>query len=364
MNLYLYEDSLFVYSLKSYNLYAFKAESAALFLMLDGKLKSDYPVDKTSPLVKFVEKIISAKDRSSHEDRSFEKFQNRGVVSSKNRKYKFYKLDNWLFYLDIDDVLVKNHVEKLFTHLISKPLSGEKVSRITVKITNLMYKIYINGVLAKEVEGLEQLVPMVLAHVRLAYYTQKNFLIALHAASLEYNNRVLIMPGVSGAGKSTLSAYLTTKGFKIYSDELSVITQEEKILPIPLGIGLKENSWSVISDSLSSLDTLDIHKRYDGQSVKYLLSDNIASENISVKNGVIIFNRYKKGAKAVLTAIDIVETLQILINSQYHLYDLKDANMIEKWLSLLTTCEMYRLEYSALEDAEIIIKEVMHNEKI
>lgn len=47
--------------------------------------------------------------------------------------------------------------------------------------------------------------------------------VALHAASVAWNGRSVLIPGPSGAGKSLLSAWLTGRGFDYLGDELAVL---------------------------------------------------------------------------------------------------------------------------------------------
>jgi hypothetical protein len=60
-----------------------------------------------------------------------------------------------------------------------------------------------------------------LSNVFAAILHQRN-IIPLHAASIKYNNQLLLFCGESGAGKSTLLASLISKGFEVFSDDVSV----------------------------------------------------------------------------------------------------------------------------------------------
>jgi HprK-related kinase A len=69
----------------------------------------------------------------------------------------------------------------------------------------------------------------------------------VHAASVERNGRVLILPGEPGAGKSTLTAGLVYRGWRLLSDELTLIdiaTGELRALARP--ISLKNDSVAIM----------------------------------------------------------------------------------------------------------------------
>ena len=362
LSLYLHGDSLFVYSLATFNLYAFKEESAALFLMLEDNIEEAEEISKENESIKLIKQILSASDESFEEVTTLENSDAHLEVCTEQKNYIFYRLNNFVFYFDMQDRKVLKKIDTLFKHIKSTPLIGESINRVAIEVDNGVYKVYINNKFTKEIDDIYQIVPIVLGLIRFMYYRQEPFLVALHAASLEYKGRVLIIPGVSGAGKSTLSVYLSTRGFKLYSDELSVITTDEMMLPIPLGVGVKESSWNLVSEFVPNIEELEVHRRYDAQRVKYAQLDSYASSKLSVKSGVIIFSKYKKNVKSKLEPIDIVETLNIIMNSQYHIYDPKDVTVVAQWLKLLATFEMYRFEYSDLNEAEEIIKKVMEHE--
>lgn len=55
--------------------------------------------------------------------------------------------------------------------------------------------------------------------------------LVLHATTLSRNNRAIVLCGSSGSGKSTIAAALLAKGFKLVSDEITIIDQDGKVLP-------------------------------------------------------------------------------------------------------------------------------------
>ena len=51
----------------------------------------------------------------------------------------------------------------------------------------------------------------------------------LHAAALERNGRAVILPGDPGAGKSTLTAALMLSGWRLLSDEITLVDRERRL---------------------------------------------------------------------------------------------------------------------------------------
>ena len=73
--------------------------------------------------------------------------------------------------------------------------------------------------------------------------------IMLHSAVLEYKGLTVVFPATSGSGKSTLCSILMLSGWRLLSDEFSIIEPNSgKIIPIPRAIPLKNNSIDIIKN--------------------------------------------------------------------------------------------------------------------
>jgi len=132
-------------------------------------------------------------------------------------------------------------------------------------------------------------------------------------------------------------------------------------LPIPLGVGLKEKSWDILKDHITNIDDYETYKRFDEQNVKYVSLENFVKENFKARENVIVFPTYKPSGKTQLKSIDMIEALQRLQESQYHLYNPLDIDIVEKWLQFLSSSALYTLEYSDLKEASSILKVVMRS---
>ena len=71
--------------------------------------------------------------------------------------------------------------------------------------------------------------------------------IVIHAAVLERNGGALVLPGEPGSGKSTLCAELCLSGWRLLSDELTIISATSgRAKPMPRPISLKDESIRLI----------------------------------------------------------------------------------------------------------------------
>lgn len=72
----------------------------------------------------------------------------------------------------------------------------------------------------------------------------------IHAAVVEKNSKTLILPGFPGSGKSTLCAALVNSGWRLLSDELTLVDcLTGNIVPVPRPVSLKNNSIDLIRDT-------------------------------------------------------------------------------------------------------------------
>ena len=363
-HLYLYrvEDALLVYSSFSYNLYAFEKVSATLFLMLERGEATSPLTDNANPTLGFMKNIISAKDNISQETPQTDNFGSAQKAYHLPQGSSLYCLDKWYFSIDSEDAALQKMLHTSLQHLTC-PLSDDiTVNLFSIRYEKGVYRLFFNQTLQKEVKGRNEVTPSLHGLLRQMYYNSLDFLIAMHAASLTYHDRVLIIPGISGAGKSTLSTYLTQHGFALFSDETTLITRSNEIVPIPLAVAIKEGSWSLFSETFSPLSAYSTHKRFDGQKVKYIPLHTYANKPYGLENTVIVFSRYQEGSELVYEQINIVEALQYIVEAQYHIWDPKNAQVIEQWLALLSSCTLYKMQYSKLQEAEAFIKKVMNEE--
>jgi HprK-related kinase A len=71
--------------------------------------------------------------------------------------------------------------------------------------------------------------------------------LVIHAAVLEKNGCAVILPAPPGSGKSTLCAALASRGWRLLSDELTLVRPADlALVPVPRPVSLKNASIDVI----------------------------------------------------------------------------------------------------------------------
>ncbi|MCA1926509.1 MAG: HprK-related kinase A [Thiobacillus sp.] len=93
----------------------------------------------------------------------------------------------------------------------------------------------------------DQAFPMLEWGLNWCVSTQAHQYLIIHAAVIEKNGRAAILPAPPGSGKSTLAAALVLSGWRLLSDELTLIDRKTgNIQPLPRPVSLKNQSIEVI----------------------------------------------------------------------------------------------------------------------
>lgn len=366
--LYIYEDSLFVWSGLAHALYGFRGFHAALFLFMQeseiresvDKFILDSGVildDETQKLIELMTDIIDGKT-VQEESQEIKPFSLLDVMVDKKSGWRC-SLQGFEFFIGFEDEAIEKLITPDFNHLKSES-TQTTLPLIDINFNNNIYEIFINGTKLHEAISLKHIVPMLQDTVRMLYYHNISYLMTLHAAALEYQGKTLILPGVSGSGKSTLSSYLMHEGFNLFSDELSVIKSDYTIAPLPFNLSIKEGSWETVSQYIPDMQSLEMHRRFDEQKIYTLPPIKMAEENISVLGGYVIFPKYVKDASVTLTEISVIEALGLINEAKYHIADSKSLKHVEDWLKILTSSKIYGLSYGSLEEAKKTIEKVMN----
>lgn len=273
----------------------------------------------------------------------------------------YYQLDDFTFLIDTNNALILEKILPALSHIECKQTLPEKASvNIGFVAKGERWSICFNGEAVFEGLTLDEILPRVLDYIRIAYYRSFDYLISLHAGALYFNKTPLIMPAISGSGKSTLSAYLMyQENFEFLTDEVAIIDRDSCICPIPFSITLKEGSWKVLESYDIPLDNLPMHRRFDGQRLRFLPPQQIATENLKLDGAYLVFPRYVAGASTKVMPITTLETLSIITTSGYEVFDSYDETTIEQWVDIVEKFKKYTLTYSNLEDARQHIERLM-----
>jgi HprK-related kinase A len=175
----------------------------------------------------------------------------------------------------------------------------------------------------------------------------------LHAAVVERNGHTIVLPGDPGAGKSTLTAALALSGWRLLSDELTIIDRDDGlIVPLARPIGLKNQSIDVIRDfapgAVLGEAAYDTHKG----TVAHLRppADSVRRSSEKGRVSHIVFPRWKSGVETRLTRHSKADAFMHAANHAFN-YSLLGRLGFELNAELIESCDCWDFEYSRLDDA-------------
>lgn len=183
----------------------------------------------------------------------------------------------------------------------------------------------------------------------------------LHAAVLEKNGRAVILPGEPGAGKSTLTAALSLSGFRLLSDEITLIDRDDGLLvPLARPVSLKNRSIDVIREFDQKAVISDAaHDTHKG-TVAHLkpCAESVRRVKEKASPALIVFPRWKAGVPARLSHHSKSDAFMHAANHAFN-YDLLGSLGFDLNASLIDACECHDFEYSRLSDALAVFSELL-----
>lgn len=175
----------------------------------------------------------------------------------------------------------------------------------------------------------------------------------LHAAVVEKNGRAVILPAPPGSGKSTLCAALVSRGWRLLSDELTLIRPEDGMLvPLPRPISLKNASIEVMRayqrDIVMSAPVADTTKG----TVAHIKapSDSVARAGEQARAAWIVFPRYQAGAATVLAPIPRGRAFMRVAENGFN-YSVMGPTGFEALAKVVGQADSFDFTYSVLDEA-------------
>jgi hypothetical protein len=199
----------------------------------------------------------------------------------------------------------------------------------------------------------DQAFPMLEWGLNWCVSTQAHQYLIIHAAVVEKNGLAAILPAPPGSGKSTLTAGLVLSGWRLLSDELTLIDRKTGLIqPLPRPVSLKNQSIDVIRQfspdayiNRASHDTVKgtvAHMRPPRASV--------LRQYETARPGWVIFPKWEAGAPATLTPRSRAQTFMFLAQNAFN-YSHLGADGFRVGTALIDQAACYDFRYGALDEA-------------
>ena len=177
--------------------------------------------------------------------------------------------------------------------------------------------------------------------------------LSIHAAVIERAGFAMILPAPSGSGKSTLCAGLIHRGWRLLSDELTLIDPASgRIVPLPRPVSLKNASIDVIRQFAPEA----VFGRAVSETTKGTVC-HFRPPAEAVARGVesplprwVVLPRFVAGSASTLVPLTRGKALMRLIENSFN-YNLHGARGFAVLADLVERCECYEFSYSRLDSA-------------
>lgn len=199
----------------------------------------------------------------------------------------------------------------------------------------------------------DQAFPMLEWGLNWCVSTQAHQFLVIHAAVVEKNGRAAILPAPPGSGKSTLAAGLVLSGWRLLSDELTLIDRASGLIqPLPRPVSLKNQSIEVIrrfdGEACLSRATHDTLKG----TVAHLRPprDSVLRQHEAARPGWILFPKWEAGASTRMTPRSQAQTFLFLAQNAFN-YSHLGADGFRVGTMLVDQSACFDFRYSDLTDA-------------
>jgi HprK-related kinase A len=175
----------------------------------------------------------------------------------------------------------------------------------------------------------------------------------LHAAVLERNGRAVVLPGDPGSGKSTLTAALMLSGWRLLSDELTMVDRDDGlVVPLARPVSLKNESIGIIRAFDGGAVIGDVARDTHKGTVAHLRAsaESVARMHEKAQPAHIVFPRWTTSAGVHLRPRAKADAFMHAASHAFN-YSLLGRLGFELNASLIDTCDCWDFEYSKLDDA-------------
>jgi HprK-related kinase A len=177
--------------------------------------------------------------------------------------------------------------------------------------------------------------------------------VVVHAAVVERDGRAMLLPAAPGSGKSTLCAALAHAGWRLLSDELTIVDPATgEIVPIPRPIALKGPSIDVIGGRVPGARFGPPLVAATERVARHLAppSAAVAQQHVRARPAWIVVPKWQAGAPFSLEPVERARMTAHLADSSFN-YNLVGPAGFQRLLDLADASACYSLTYSDLDEA-------------
>jgi HprK-related kinase A len=175
----------------------------------------------------------------------------------------------------------------------------------------------------------------------------------LHAAVLERDGRAVLLPAAPGSGKTTLCAALSSRGWRLLSDEIGLLRPGTlDVLPVPRLLPLKNESIAVLREYAPDAFLGPAIPGTRKGTIAHLRppADAVHRADEPARARWVVFPRWQRGAALRLAPVAKGPAFIELATHAFN-YEALGLPAFETVRDLVAEAECFYLEYSRLDDA-------------
>ena len=200
---------------------------------------------------------------------------------------------------------------------------------------------------------LDQAFPMLEWGLNWCVSTHAQHFLIIHAAVVEKNGLAAILPAPPGSGKSTLAAGLVLSGWRLLSDELTLVDRKTGLIhALPRPVSLKNQSIDVIRQFNPETFINRVSRDTAKGAVAHMRPprESVLRQHEPARPGWVIFPKWEAGAATMLTPRSKAETFMFLTQNAFNPGPL-GADGFRVGTALIDQTHCYDFRYSALNEA-------------
>ena len=170
-----------------------------------------------------------------------------------------------------------------------------------------------------------------------------------HGGLVARSSRRLFLSGGPGAGKSTLALALGKAGFECLSDDIVHVDGRGWMKGAPFAPAMKSGAWPLLAGRVQGLERLPVHRRADGQEVRYAAGVLSAGEARPL-DIFIALDRQADGP-AELAALSGLEAMRTLLEGSFSAAGKIAAAQVRSLADAFAATDCYTLRYADLDAA-------------
>jgi HprK-related kinase A len=200
---------------------------------------------------------------------------------------------------------------------------------------------------------LDQAYPMLEWGLNWCISSHAHHYLIIHAAVVEKNGFAAILPAPPGSGKSTLTAGLVLSGWRLLSDELTLIDRKTGLIrALPRPVSLKNESIPLIrAFSPDAFINRASHDTAKG-TVAHMRPPKVSvrRQHEPARPGWVIFPKWTAGATTELQPRSKAQTFMFLAQNAFN-YSQIGAEGFRVGTALVEQAACYDFQYSRLDEA-------------